>query len=503
MHQHSHFYHDEESAFHGGGDGLHSRYDFRVFNQQYPPHLRGFYNAPAAEYHGRFSFGHGGGARRISHHHHPPQFFPIPHSQQPSFHSQRNTSFDHAHFHPHYHAPILHNVGQPRLMKKKRSSKTPHDRRSRRPTTQFYPAAIAHPNFSQQYNAYYRNSFLPPTTSLSPIPNSGNTNINFVSYQVASPPPGTTENHLQHLPSSGGHNATVNPMTPVWYKNEEQLLPSTFASRFTRDNSQYQISDERSRGGHNSGIFSISTPVDEVDEEIDRNVQQISSDIDNYKNEIILRPPGSRAGLVVASPIIHIDTEIGRPLSGRSGGKNDRVRSPLSARGIENTNTNMPSSWTKQLATILRSKHERHTNLSNLKPANVKQYSSPRRAGQHQPQVIHKFLTDATFGIHKQIVETDDHAFNEFECNCQHCGQDANKSNNFGHSYYNLFDEKDNRNNDGAMQHDPNNNNVLQGDNRPHKEFDAENPPRLRYMTSDIVTAITNILPLREMICFA
>ena len=63
--------------------------------------------------------------------------------------------------------------------------------------------------------------------------------------------------------------------------------------------------------------------------------------------------------------------------------------------------------------------------------------------------VIQKFLPDATIGIHRQIVDTDDHAFNQLECNCQHCDDQ--------HSYYNLED-------------DPNNNNKLP---------DLSNPPKL------------------------
>ena len=48
--------------------------------------------------------------------------------------------------------------------------------------------------------------------------------------------------------------------------------------------------------------------------------------------------------------------------------------------------------------------------------------------------VIQKFLPDATIGIHRQIMETDDHAFADNECNCHHCGDGGDNAQH----YYNL-----------------------------------------------------------------
>ena len=141
-------------------------------------------------------------------------------------------------------------------------------------------------------------------------------------------------------------------------------------------------------------------------------------------------------------------------------------------------------SWTSQLASISRSKQESSPNKT--KPHDTRIRSKP--PPQHT-QVIHKFLPDATFGIHQHIMETDDHAFYDFECNCNGCNggdnvgplPEDNKS-NLGHSYYNLLDDGN-----GHFEHDPNNNRIESDTNKKNidkiTKFDEKNVPKLQQFT--------------------
>ena len=102
-----------------------------------------------------------------------------------------------------------------------------------------------------------------------------------------------------------------------------------------------------------------------MEEEIERNVQDISSDLEHYKNEIILRPPGSRAGLAISRPISRIENNSARPTSRNEAEKqgpkyNNMVHTSRDIYGDISGHRPASPSWTTQLASILRSKHERH-----------------------------------------------------------------------------------------------------------------------------------------------
>jgi hypothetical protein len=470
------FYRDKEGAFYAA-DGLHSRADvWKNEQHQYRQNIGygGFAMKP--EYVGRFSAA-SGGIRRFSDQYPQRAYHNIPQPAQRSL-----PYYPHGYLPQHY--PILMNGDQRRaIVKKKHSSKTAQKRQ--RSSAQFFPG-VAYPNPSQQYYTHYRNAF--PSSPSSPIQNQGTTSPNYLTYQQSV---GIDEAvNQQNYPNY--FNNVGRTQQPVWYKNETDLA-NTFASRFTRDNRPYYVSEEKTRGesrkyeGYGNRYFSNS--IDEVEEEIERNVQDISSDLENYKNEIILRPPGSRAGLAISRPISRIENSSARPTSRNEAEKQGPKYNNMVQTCDISEHPGSPS-WTTQLASILRSKQEKHGANNKMKPSNIKHNTKP--PAQHT-QVIHKFLPDATFGIARQIVETDDHAFNDFECNCNGCSDgnggplpEDNRS-NLGHSYYNLLDDGN-----GHFEHDSNNNRIeldrnsrnsdklssLNAASKP--EFDARNVPKLR-----------------------
>ena len=461
------YHRDREGAFYGADGGLDSSLDVWR-NEQHHHHRQnnvGYgYFAMRPEYAGRFSAANGG-YRRYSdqvlpqHSYNIPQ--PPPHRSLPYYHGYPQQ----------YHYPQQQmSVEQRRaLLRKKHSSKAAKKRQ--RSSAQFYPGVV-YPNSSQQYYSHYRNAF--PSSPTSPTPNLNISSPNYLAYQQTVGIDDAV--YHQDMPHFSYH--VGGSSAPMWYKNETDL-PNTFAGRFTRDNRPYYVSDEKSRGESRRydeyGGRGFNTSIDEVEEEIERNVQDLSSDLENYKNEIILRPPGSRAGLAISRPISRIETANTRPTSrtevGRQGARYNNV-----VQNCDISEHPVSSSWTSQLASILKSKQENN----KPKPYNPKVSKTP--AQQHQ--VIHKFLP--TFGIHQQIVEQDDHMFNDFECNCNGCNDENgplpedNKS-NLGHSYYNLLDDGN-----GHFEHDPNNNRIESDTNKKNidkiTKFDEKNVPKLRYI---------------------
>ena len=465
------YYRDKEGAFYAA-DGLQSRQDVWRNDPRHQPNIGYGYFAVKPEYVGRFS----GGIRRFSDQPQPHRSYNLPPQ-----HLQRSLPYYHPNGYVPYPYPALISGNDHRraVVRKKHASKSAQKRQ--RSSAQFYPG-VTYPNAGQQYYNNYAAAF--PSSPSSPLQNLDATSPSYLTYQQAISVDDTAQRQ-QYFQNTG-----KNP-TPIWYKNETEL-PNTFASRFTRDNRPYYISDEKSRGGESSrydeyGRKYHSNSMDEVEEEIERNVQDISSDLENYKNEIILRPPGSRAGLAISRPISRIENIAARPTSRneveKQGSKYNNV--------VQSASQHLTTpSWTSQLASILRSKQESSSNKT--KPHDTRIRSKP--PPQHT-QVIHKFLPDATFGIHQHIMETDDHAFYDFECNCNGCNggdnvgplPEDNKS-NLGHSYYNLLDDGNNR---GHFEHDPNNNNIDLGANMRISDkssslnnslthFDARNVPKLR-----------------------
>ena len=467
------FYRDEEAALFAA-DGLHSRHDvWRNDQHQHPYGVGNGYFAMRPEYVGRFSTANGG-IRRFSEQY-PQRIYHLPQAQR---------SLPYYPGYVPYHYPIRIGGEKRRVtVRKKRSSNKTKKRH--RPTAQFYPG-VPYPNANHQYYAQYQTAF--PSSPTSIIQNQ---------QRISSP----TSCHIPYQHSSGvgeisefqdwpkhSYNVTEAP-APVWYEKESDL-PSTFASRFTRDNRPYYLLQEKTRGGEYSfdehGGRYFSTLRDDVDEEIERNVQDISSDLENYRNEIILRPPGTRAGLAFSRQISRENNNVAIPKGHIEVGK-EGVE-PYKRDNCDNSEKPIsPPPWTKQLASILRSKQDRHGQNLKTSPLNIKLNNSKARV--YQPQVIHKFLPDATFGIHRQIVETDDHAFNEFECNCNRCSDEIchlpeEGRSNLGHSYYNLLDDGNRH-----LEHDSNNNYIesettLRSSNKPSGptgNFDAQNIPKLRY----------------------
>ena len=470
------FYRDQESAFYAA-DGLHSRPDvWRNGHQYHHPNAGYGYFAMRPEYVGRFSASNGG-FRRFSDQY-PQRAYNIAPPQQTHHKSL-----------PYYHGGYLQypyphqmNVEQRRKLSRKKHSSRQAQKRQRS-AAQFYPGV--YPNASKHYHNQYQTAFPSIPTSL--IQNQAISSPKYLAYQQSA---GIDDSSYHQDLTNFSHNVAASPTT-VYYKNETEM-PNTFSSRFTRDNQPYYQSDEKTRGEsrkyHDYGGRYLSSSIDEVEEEIERNVQDISSDLENYKNEIILRPPGSRAGLAVSRPISQLENIVGRSASRNDvERKGPRYNNTIQKTGDRSKPPTSPS-WTTQLASILRSKQD---NKSLTYNPNIKHSKNPL---QHT-QVIHKFLPDATFGIHRQIVETDDHAFNDFECNCNGCVDgnaplpEDNRS-NLGHSYYNLLDDGNRH-----LEHDPNNNRIVSEENLIKSDknrasnasvapqFDAKNIPKLRYST--------------------
>ena len=471
------YYRDKEGAFYAA-EGLQSRQDVWRNDQRYQPNVGYGYFAVKPEYVGRFS----GGVRRFSdqpYHHRAYNLPPQP--------LQRSLPYHHQNGYVPYPYPVLIGGNDQRraIVRKKHTSKSSHKRQ--RSSAQFYPGSN-YPNAGHQYHAQYATAF--PSSPSSPLQNTDTISPNYLTYQQSLSVDDTT-NH-QDVPNFFQNTGKTH--TPIWYKNETEL-PNTFASRFTRDNRPYYISEEKSRGGESRKFNEIggkyfANSIDEVEEEIERNVQDISSDLENYKNEIILRPPGSRAGLAISRPISRIENVAARLTSRNEVEKQGSKYNNVVQTASQHLTT---PSWTSQLASILRSKQENSSNKS--KPHNIRPRSKP--PAQHT-QVIHKFLPDATFGIHQHIMETDDHAFYDFECNCNGCNGGNNvgllpedDKSNLGHSYYNLLDDEERNNRGHFEQHDANNNNIDIGTNlrisdkssslnNSLTQFDAQNVPKLR-----------------------
>lgn len=473
------YYRDKEGAFYAA-DGMQSRQDVWRNDQRHQPNIGYGYFAVKPEYVGRFS----GGVRRFSDQPYPQRAYNLP--PQPL---QRSLPYYHQNGYVPYPYPVLIGGNDHRravVRKKHHASKTAQKRQ--RSSAQFYPG-ISYPNSGHQRYTHYAAAF--PSSPSSPLQNNDATSPNYLTYQQSLSVDDTAQHH--DVPNYF-HNTGKN-QTPVWYKNETEL-PNTFASRFTRDNRPYYISEEKTRGGEilkydEFGRKYFANSVDEVEEEIERNVQDISSDLENYKNEIILRPPGSRAGLAISRPISRIENVAARTTSRNEVEKQGSKYNNVVQTASQHLTT---PSWTSQLASILRSKQDSGSNKS--KPYHIRPRSKP--PAQHT-QVIHKFLPDATFGIHQHIMETDDHAFYDFECNCNGCSSGNNagplpedNKNNLGHSYYNLLDDEGNNNKGHFEHHDANNNDIDFGANLRISDktsslnasipchFDAKNVPKLR-----------------------